>query len=499
MHPEDTTPDRALPAKVSPASQDDDYLPTPSQELESSEGDRGRGVENTASGGPLSGDPSQLVLKKQLVDIAKRLKREVEEKDQEIYSLREAQGDPVALQKLVEKSQDEIRALEERLKNQEKKLTEAESMLRHKDSELSSVKSVLMRRAEKSGESKKQLEDVTASFVAIGEEKKALAVANDKLTADLRAAQDELRGLRQSREMDQKSFRDAAEMTVKWKMEEVEKQLEHLRSELKIKRDECADTVKQLHTVQQQLASEQTLSRSTSSKLQEALSELKRMRESNVKFDASAKEYKEHCATLERELAASGQRSAALSQTVEECKRMLEEASASHAEKLRNNDAAWEGRMWKLQVEMQESATQHETVIEDHHVKYALLQSEMEEARELMGEARTKILTLEDEKKAAIEQTEKLASELAEASSRVAELDTKCHRLQSELEKLQQLNGETIEEMKASFLDEEESLQAELRDAKDKAEKLSDATQKLKDKVRVCVYHTVPLCLCMPL
>jgi DNA repair exonuclease SbcCD ATPase subunit len=356
-----------------------------------------------------------------------------------------------------------------------------------------------MRRAEKSGESKKQLEDVTASFVAIGEEKKALAVANDKLTADLRATQDELRSLRQSREMDQKSFRDAAEMTVKWKMEEVEKQLEHLRSELKIKRDECADTVQQLHTVQQQLASEQTLSRSTSGKLQEALSELKRMRESNVKFDASAKEYKEHCATLERELAASGQRSAALSQTVEECKRMLEEASASHAEKLRNNDAAWEGRMRKLQVEMQEAATQHETVMEDHHVKYALLQSEMEEARELMGEARTKILTLEDEKKAAIDQAEKLALELAEATSRVAELDTKCNRVQSELEKVQQLNGETIEEMKASFLDEEESLQAELRDAKDKAEKLSDATQKLKDKVRVCVYHTVPLCLCMPL
>jgi hypothetical protein len=31
---------------------------------------------------PTSGDPTQLVLKKQLVDIAKRLKREVEEKDQ---------------------------------------------------------------------------------------------------------------------------------------------------------------------------------------------------------------------------------------------------------------------------------------------------------------------------------------------------------------------------------------------------------------------------------
>jgi chromosome segregation ATPase len=118
-------------------------LPAPPEEsLQLAGGEQG--VEYAA---PLSGDPSQLVLKKQLVDIAKRLKREVEEKDLEISSLREAQGDPEALQKLVEKTQEEIRALRERLKQKEKRLTEAESHMKHKDAELVTVKSVLMRRA----------------------------------------------------------------------------------------------------------------------------------------------------------------------------------------------------------------------------------------------------------------------------------------------------------------------------------------------------------------
>jgi hypothetical protein len=53
-----------------------------------------------------------------------------------------------------------------------------------------------------------------------------LSVANDKLEQNLRSAQDTVKQLQMSREMDQKNFRDAAEMTVKWKMGEVEKQLE---------------------------------------------------------------------------------------------------------------------------------------------------------------------------------------------------------------------------------------------------------------------------------
>jgi septal ring factor EnvC (AmiA/AmiB activator) len=102
---------------------------------------------------------------------------------QEISSLREAQGDPEALQKLVEKSQEEIKALRERLKTNERKLSDAESAIKHKDTELTSVKSVLMRRAEKSGESKKQLEDLTATYVSLGEEKKALAGGNSQTSA----------------------------------------------------------------------------------------------------------------------------------------------------------------------------------------------------------------------------------------------------------------------------------------------------------------------------
>jgi len=47
--------------------------------------------------------------------------------------------------------------------------------------------------------------------------------------------------------MEQKSFRDAAEMTVKWQMVEVEKQLQDLRGELKIKRTECAGATAQVH------------------------------------------------------------------------------------------------------------------------------------------------------------------------------------------------------------------------------------------------------------
>ena len=76
---------------------------------------------------------------------------------QEIFSLREAQGDPDALQKLVEKGQEQIRALRDRLSQNEKKLADMGSSIKHKDAELASVKGVLMRRAEKSGESKQQV------------------------------------------------------------------------------------------------------------------------------------------------------------------------------------------------------------------------------------------------------------------------------------------------------------------------------------------------------
>jgi chromosome segregation ATPase len=177
---------------------------------------------------------------------------------------------------------------------------------------------------------------------------------------------------------------------------------------------------------------------------------------------------------------------------------MLEEASTSHAEKLKNNDAAWEGRLLKLQQELQDASAQHDTVMEEHHVKYALLQSEFEEARELMKEARNKILALEDEKAEGIDREEKMASELAVASSRVAELDSEKHMIQSELEKAQQLNRETIEEMNASFLDQEESLKNEVQEAKDRNEKLSETTQKLRDKVRECTHeHTSCLPVCV--
>jgi hypothetical protein len=102
-----------------------------------------------------------------------------------------------------------------------------------------------------------------------------------------------------------------------------------------------------------------------------AAAELKRVRDANGKYDASAKEYKETCAKLEHELVSAGrisqksvisngvisnrkdttaltfenpagERSAELSKTVEDCKKMLEEASLIHAEKLHNNDTAWQ-------------------------------------------------------------------------------------------------------------------------------------------------------------
>lgn len=286
------------PSSTAAIADDDGYLPAPLQEE----------VSAAATGSGPQDDPTQLVLKKQLVDIAKRLRREVEEKDQEITSLKEAQGDPDALQKLVVKGQEEIVELRQQIKKAESKFAEAESNIKQRDSELATVKSVLMRRAEKSGDAKKQLEDMTATFVALGEEKKALALSHDKLQAELRACQDTVRQLQLSREMDQANFRDAAEMTVKWKMGEVEKQLTDLRSELKLKREECANTTTQLHSSQQLLATEQKTAHSNYSKLQEALAELNRLRDANSTLCNEAKEYKEHCAKLEHELVATGKR-----------------------------------------------------------------------------------------------------------------------------------------------------------------------------------------------
>jgi chromosome segregation ATPase len=130
-----------------------------------------------------------------------------------------------------------------------------------------------------------------------------------------------LQQLRESRELDQNNFRDAAEMTVKWKMGQVEKQLEDLRGELKIKRDECGQCNQQLQAANQQLAREQETARGNHAKLQEALGELKRMRDSNSKFDSTAKEYQTQCATLEHELRAAGERGAELSREVCVCAR----------------------------------------------------------------------------------------------------------------------------------------------------------------------------------
>jgi len=464
-------------AHDSTSAPDDEYLPAQTdQDL--------AGVHPGAEYGVAPGsDPSQLVLKKQLVDIAKRLKREVEEKDLEISSLREAQGDPEALQKLVEKGQEEIRALRERLKQKDAKLAEAVSDMKHKDSELLTVKSVLMRRAEKSGESKKQLEDLTATFVAQGEEKKALAVANDKLSADLRSAQEMLQQLRESRELDQNNFRDAAEMTVKWKMGQVEKQLEDLRGELKIKRDECAHSNSQVQTVNQQLTREQENARSNHAKLQDALAELKRMRESNRQYDASAKEYKAQCATLEQELRVAGERSAELSRTVLDCKNMLEEARALHEKKLKDNDSAWESRNLKLQQEMAQATSEHETFIEEHNMKYALLQSEMEEARGLMQEARNKILSLEDEKKEGAQREEEALAGMADRDKRIQALDDEIKKLEGELEHAKKLHKETVDEMQATFLDEEETLKHQVNSVNERANQLQESASILQDKV----------------
>ncbi len=464
-------------AHDSTPAHDDEYLPAQTDD------DLAGGHPGSEYGVAPGSDPSQLVLKKQLVDIAKRLKREVEEKDLEISSLREAQGDPEALQKLVEKGQEEIRALRERLKQKDMKLAEAVSDMKHKDSELSTVKSVLMRRAEKSGESKKQLEDLTATFVAQGEEKKALAVANDKLSADLNSAQEMLQQLRQSRELDQNNFRDAAEMTVKWKMGQVEKQLEDLRGELKIKRDECAHSNSQMQSINQQLAREQENARNNHAQLQDALAELKRLRESNKKYDASAKEYKAQCATLEQELRAAGERSAELSRTVLDCKNMLEEARASHEEKMKDNDSAWESRNLKLQQEMAQATSEHETFIEEHNLKYALLQSEMEEARGLMQEARNKILSLEDEKRDGAQREEEALAGIAERDKRIQALDDEIKKLEGELEQAKKLHKETVDEMQATFLDEEETLKQQVKNVNERANQLQESASALQDRV----------------
>jgi chromosome segregation ATPase len=423
--------------KYGPAP-DDDYLPAQEDVC-------GAAVdEHTGEGLTASSDPTQLVLKKQLVDIAKRLKREVEDKDLEIASLREAQGNPDALQKLVEKGQEQIRALRDRLKAQQQKLTEAESCIKHKDSELSSVKGVLMRRAEKSGQSKKQLDDLTSSFMTLCDEKKTLAIERDKLEADLRAMEVELRDLRQSREHDHKSFRDAAELTVKWKMEEVGKQVKELQEELKIKRDECASANTQLLGMQQQLVREQETIDSTNAKLQEARVELQRVREAASNSCNMVQEYKSKCSQLEREAAAAGQRCEELARNAQECKNMLEQASIFHAEKMKAADAAWESRNLILQQEISKQASEHEKLVEDKNVKYALLQAEMEEARGLMEEARTKILSLEDEKT-------KLSEKLEGSRKRVEELEKDCDRLTEESAAAAQLNKETIEEMQVKF------------------------------------------------
>ena len=415
--------------------------------------DDGAGSEDHAGEAAITGDPTQLVLKKQLVDIAKRLKREVEDKDLEIASLREAQGNPDALQKLVERGQEQIRALRDRLKQQQQKLAEAESSMAHRDSELATIKKVLMRRAENTGQSKKQLEDLTSTLIDLSEEKKVLAIAKDKLEADLRVAEIDLQELRESREMDHKNFRDAAELTVKWKMGEVDKQLKDLQIELGVKREECNGALKHLQMTQE-------ANSATEAKLQDALAELKRVRESNAIYDGTAKEYKAQCAQLERDLLASERRFA--------------ETSASNAEKLKNNDAEWEARSLKLRQDMTALACERDQAMEEQKARYAQLQEEMDQARGLMEEARNKILSLEDEKSNALDCSAQLKEDLKTTSAKLEVSDSEVLRLTNLMEQQAQVHKETVDEMQSTFDGEEASLKQQLQASLERIKDLKD-------------------------
>lgn len=67
-----------------------------------------------------------------------------------------------------------------------------------------------------------------------------------------------------------------------------------LAASLTIQND-CGTDFCECAPVSEDVAREQARARSSETKLTEAMSELKRMRESNAKYDASAKEYKAQC------------------------------------------------------------------------------------------------------------------------------------------------------------------------------------------------------------
>eukprot|EP00961_Rhodomonas_salina_P046014 617823-Rhodomonas_salina.1 len=137
------------------------------------------------------------------------------------------------------------------------------------------------------------MDEVETALAQAIAEKEALSAKCQHLHAQMEQSQHSIRELKATRELDDRNLRAAADATLKWQIQEVEKQAAQAKADLEAKREEVNRANETIKIQAQSMMSWQSAQEATQSKLSASVEELNRLRKAYEEQEGVARRAKE--------------------------------------------------------------------------------------------------------------------------------------------------------------------------------------------------------------
>mmetsp|Transcript_49057 Transcript_49057/g.154028 ORF Transcript_49057/g.154028 Transcript_49057/m.154028 type:complete len:991 (-) Transcript_49057:73-3045(-) len=354
---------------------------------------------------------------------------------------------------------NEKKLLREQLNEMKNNLTNAEQTLSRKEAELNSVKTVLSRRAEAAGETRRQIEDLSATIVSLNEEKTNLALKLDKTSSDLSQARAQIQDLQDLRISERQKLQDDADFQMRRRFDDYTRQIEALNADLHTRDEQVKIAQGKVKELSQALVDEKKSLETSEGQLAVANNEIIRLQQNRAELESSHKDLRSRYEGVVQQLNVQQVKNSELIDAAREQENNMEALKASNEkvlEEIRQQLVAQSDDFMRVKEEMQRLHLQE---LEDMKEKHQIA---IDEIRRAQADADTKAQDYE---------------------KRIQEVEVANRSLSAELQEAEASYRENMVDMKERHESELAELQQKLDVTMNKCEKLNEACANFKEQL----------------
>eukprot|EP00960_Hanusia_phi_P038744 753572-Hanusia_phi.AAC.15 len=277
---------------------------------------------------------------------------------------------------------NEKKLLQEQLNEFKNNLANAEQTLSRKEAELNSVKTVLSRRAESAGETRRQIEDLSATIVLLNEEKTNLALKLDQKTSDLNQTRSQIQDLQDLRISERKKLQDDADVQMRRRFDDYTRQIEALNADLHSRDEQIKIAQSKIKELGQALLNEKKSLETSEGQLAVANNEIIRLQQNRAELETSHKDLRSRYEGVVQQLNVQQVKNSELIEAAKERESSIETLKTS-------NDKVLEEMKQQLLSQSEEFAREREDLkrlyteeIENLRERHQIVMNEIRQAQE---------------------------------------------------------------------------------------------------------------------